>query len=66
MAGHPAWKTDRQRTLATSEALARYFTDAAAFLRGTGSAPALATLGGVIDTVPPDSVLADDAPSRPR
>jgi uncharacterized membrane protein YccC len=41
----------------TSGALARYFADAAAFLRGTGSAPALATLDGVIGTVPPDSVL---------
>jgi hypothetical protein len=43
--------------VATSEALARYFTDAAVFLRGTGSAPALATLDDVIGTVPPDSVL---------
>ena len=47
----------RKVEVATSEALARYFTDAAAFLRGIGSAPALATLDGVIGTVPPDSVL---------
>jgi hypothetical protein len=33
------------------------FTDAAAFLRGTGSAPALATLDAVIGAVPLDSVL---------
>ena len=68
MDGHPAWKIDRERTLATSEALARYFTDAAVFLRGTGSAPALATLDDVIGTVPPDSVLGFSlvTASRPR
>jgi hypothetical protein len=43
--------------VATSEALARYFTGASAFLRGTGSAPALATLDDVIGTVPPDRML---------
>ena len=47
----------RKAEVTTSEALARYFADAAAFLRGIGSAPALATLDGVIGTVPPDSVL---------
>ena len=40
-----------------SEALARHFADAAAFLRGNGPAPALATLDGVIGMVPSDSVL---------
>jgi uncharacterized membrane protein YccC len=47
----------RKAEVTTSEALAQYFADAAAFLRGNGSAPALATLDGVIGTVPPDSVL---------
>ena len=37
----------------TSEAVARYFAEAAAFLRGIGSAPVVATLDGVIGTVPP-------------
>ena len=40
-----------------SEALARHFADAAAFLRGIGLALAFATLDGVIGAVPPDSVL---------
>jgi uncharacterized membrane protein YccC len=48
----------RKVDMATSEALARYFADAAAFLRGIGSAPLLATLDGVIGTVPPESVLS--------
>jgi hypothetical protein len=43
--------------VATSEALARHFADAAAFLRGIGPAPALATLDGLIGTVPPKNVL---------
>jgi uncharacterized membrane protein YccC len=47
----------RKVEVATSEALARYFAEAAAYLRGIGPAPALATLDCVIDTVPPDSVL---------
>jgi hypothetical protein len=47
----------RKVELATSEALARYFTDAAAFLRGIGPAPALATLDDVLGTVLPESVL---------
>jgi hypothetical protein len=53
--------------VATSEALARYFTEAVAFLRGTGSAPALKTLDDVIGCRPiACSVLAGDAPPRPR
>jgi uncharacterized membrane protein YccC len=47
----------RKLEATTSEALAQYFADAAAFLRGIGSAPALATLDGVIGTVPPESVF---------
>jgi uncharacterized membrane protein YccC len=47
----------RQVEVTTSEALSRHFAEAAAFLCGIGSAPALATLDGVIGTVPPDSVL---------
>ena len=47
----------RKVEVATSEALARYFSDAAAFLRGIGSAATVATLDGVIGTVAPESVL---------
>jgi uncharacterized membrane protein YccC len=47
----------RKVEVTTSEALARHFADAAAFLRGIGPPPALATMDGVIGTVPPDSVL---------
>jgi uncharacterized membrane protein YccC len=47
----------REVEVTTSETLAQYFADAAAFLRGLGSAPALAKLDGVIGTVPPNSVL---------
>jgi hypothetical protein len=47
----------RQVEVTTSEAVPRHFAEAAAFLRATGSAPALATLDGVIATLLPDSVL---------
>jgi hypothetical protein len=47
----------RKLEATTSEALAQYFADAAAFLRGIGAPPALATLDGVIGTVLPESVL---------
>ena len=47
----------RKLEVTTSEALARHFADAASFLRGIGPPPAIATLDGVIGTVPPDSVL---------
>jgi uncharacterized membrane protein YccC len=47
----------RKAEVATSEALRQHFADTAMFLRGIGSAPALATLDGMIGTVPPDSAL---------
>jgi hypothetical protein len=47
----------RQVEVMTSEALARHFGEAAEFLSGIWSAPALALLDGVIATVVPDSVL---------
>jgi hypothetical protein len=46
----------RQVRVTASEPLARLSPEAA-FLRGIGSAPPLATLDGVIGAVPPDSAL---------
>ena len=48
----------RKLEVTASEALARHFADAAAFLRRTGSAAAFETLDGVIGTSRPTACSA--------